>query len=93
MKGQRRAPVIPKSLSVEQDVVYSEAGDYPLKLDIARPRDIKNPIPAVVHIHGGGWQGGRKNLRHAVRYAEQGFVGVSIDYRLSGAAPFPAAEF
>ena len=48
-------------------------------------------VPAVVHIHGGGFWGGSKSAHHAVRYAELGFVGVSINYRLSGLAPFPAA--
>ena len=45
----------------------------------------------MVHIHGGGFWGGSKSARHAVRYAEAGFIGVSINYRLSGVAPFPAA--
>lgn len=42
-------------------------------------------------IHGGGWSAGGKNLDHAVSAARQGYVGASINYRLSGVAKFPAA--
>jgi acetyl esterase/lipase len=88
---QRAEPAIPAHLAVEQDVVYTTAGDYPLKLDISWRKDLSAPVPAIVQIHGGGWRNGRKSLAAAVRYASEGFVGVSIDYRLSGVAPFPAA--
>jgi len=60
-------------------------------LDIAVPKGLSKPIPAVVHIHGGGFQNGAKSARYAVRYAKAGFIGVSINYRLSRVAPFPAA--
>ncbi|UCC96327.1 MAG: alpha/beta hydrolase [Phycisphaerales bacterium] len=83
--------VIPDNVTVEKDIVYLEAGDYPVTLDIAVPKGLTKPVPAVVHIHGGGFAGGAKNARHAVRYAVEGFIGVSINYRLSGVAPFPAA--
>ena len=83
--------VIPENITVERNIVYLEAGDYPLTLDIAAPRALSKPVPAVVHIHGGGFQNGGKIVRYAVRYAAEGFIGVSINYRLSRVAPFPAA--
>ena len=83
--------VIPDHVTLEKDIVYLVAGDYELALDIAVPKGLTKPVPAVVHIHGGGFWGGSKSARHAVRYAEAGFIGVSINYRLSGVAPFPAA--
>ena len=88
---QRRPLVIPDTIRVERDIVYLKAGDYPLTLDIAMPKGLSKPVPAVVHIHGGGFQNGRKDTRYAVRYAKEGFIGVSINYRLSRVAPFPAA--
>jgi acetyl esterase/lipase len=89
---QRQPPlVVPDTVTLEQDVVYLEAGDYPLTLDIAMPKGLTKPVPAVVHIHGGGFKSGTKSARHAVRYASEGYIGVSINYRLSGVAPFPAA--
>ena len=86
-----RPLVIPDNITVEREVVYFEAGDYPLTLDIAVPKGLSKPVPAVVHIHGGGFQNGAKSTRYAVRYAKEGFIGVSINYRLSRVAPFPAA--
>lgn len=42
--------------------------------------------PAVVWIHGGGWNGGTKNEARAkeicTTFAEAGYVAVSIDYKL-----------
>ena len=86
-----RAQAISDRVTLETDVVYLVAGDYEVALDIAVPKGLTKPVPAVVHIHGGGFWGGSKSAEHAVRYAEAGFVGVSINYRLSGVAPFPAA--
>jgi acetyl esterase/lipase len=94
ISAQRRPQqplVVPDNITLEKDIVYLEAGDYPLRLDIALPKGLAKPAPAVVHIHGGGFANGAKSARHAVRYAGEGFVGVSINYRLSGVAPFPAA--
>ena len=83
--------VISDRVTLEEDIVYLVAGDYEVALDIAVPKGLTKPVPAVVHIHGGGFWGGSKSALHAVRYAEAGFIGVSINYRLSGVAPFPAA--
>jgi acetyl esterase/lipase len=88
---QKPALLIPDTITVERDIVYVEAGDYPLTLDMAIPKGLSKPAPVVVHIHGGGFQNGQKNTRYALRYAKAGFIGVSINYRLSRVAPFPAA--
>ena len=86
-----QSQVIHDHVTLEEDIVYLVAGDYEVALDIAVPKGLTKPVPAVVHIHGGGFWGGSKSVQQAVRYAEKGFVGVSINYRLSGVAPFPAA--
>jgi acetyl esterase/lipase len=49
------------------------------------------PMPAVVFIHGGGWQSGDKYPSQVSSLAQRGFFAVSINYRLSGVAIFPAA--
>ena len=74
----------------KKDVVYATVGDIELKLDIAYPKNITSPIPAIVHIHGGGWKSGTKNLGRARFFANAGFVGISIEYRLSTTAKFPS---
>ncbi|MEZ6092640.1 MAG: alpha/beta hydrolase [Pirellulaceae bacterium] len=43
-------------------------------------------------MHGGGWQGGTKDagIAQVIPFVRQGFVGATIDYRLTGEAAFPA---
>ena len=77
-------------ITLERDVVYAVADGYELTLDIAYANDPDTLAPAVVHIHGGAWRNGRKSADRALRFAKAGFVGISINYRLSGVANFPA---
>ncbi len=74
------------------DLTFSINGDVSLKLDLYKPKNSDESLPAVVCIHGGGWsKGSRKGFgKMAKILANNGFVAVSIDYRLSGVAPFPA---
>lgn len=76
------------SLTVES-VTYTE-GDT-LKLIIAYPSPDGEPRPAIIHFHGGGWRKGSASEKTAVRFAEAGYVGISVGYRLSQQAIFPAA--
>jgi acetyl esterase/lipase len=83
-------------LVVETDVEYGKAGEMPLKLDVIKPKvsaaDGKRR-PCIVWIHGGGWQNGNKSsglARLGAWVAEGDYVGVSVGYRLSGVATWPA---
>ncbi len=65
------------------------------KLDIYYPNDTSTePYPAIIAIHGGAFMMGNKTggdvapMLEAVNY---GYVVISIDYRLSKEAVFPAA--
>src|SRR5439155_18507256 len=58
------------------------------------------PRPGIVVIHGGGWVEGDKSSFASRKagvpgniedIADLGFVAVTINYRLAGEAPFPAA--
>ena len=81
------------STSVETDLAFLGAGRTE-KLDLYRP--VPPPegrrSPALVWIHGGGWNGGTKSEARAKNIcttaAEAGYVAVSIDYRL-GAGAWP----
>ncbi|GAA1790373.1 alpha/beta hydrolase [Agromyces lapidis] len=57
--------------------------------------DVAPSLPAVVSIHGGSWQRGDKantDWRNVCRWlASEGFVAVSVDYRLVPDAIFPSA--
>ncbi|HUU26791.1 MAG TPA: alpha/beta hydrolase [archaeon] len=80
-------------ITLERDIVFGNADGYELKLDIAYATDSDSAAPAIVHIHGGAWRTGRKSADRALGFARAGFVGVSINYRLSGVAQFPAGVY
>jgi acetyl esterase/lipase len=77
-------------VDIERDVVYGDAGNRPLKLDIYRPQSPNGA--AVLIVHGGGWSRGSKDmlLEASSALARQGFVVLAQEYRLTGEAPFPA---
>lgn len=75
------------------DIAYGEHGERNL-LDVLRPA---GPIvpgrPVLLHMHGGGYAWGRKNLSALPllhRMARSGWVVVTINYRLVPAARWPA---
>lgn len=79
--------------TVTADVQYCTGGGKPLLMDVFLPRKpLRTPTPAVLWLHGGGWERGDKNGSSGARFlAAAGFVTASIYYRLSGDAKFPAA--
>jgi len=83
-----------EKVDVEQDVEYGKAGERPLKLDVIKPKEPKSDaLPVVVFIHGGGWRAGDKRGgtgRLVPLVASGEYVGVSVGYRLSGEATWPA---
>ncbi|CAM3608045.1 Lipase/esterase, putative [Deinococcus saxicola] len=78
----------PPDLELLEDVPFSAHG---LKLDILRSR-AKNPepVPAVLHLHGGAWVMYGKWPPANVFLARAGFVTISADYRLAPGDTFPA---
>jgi acetyl esterase/lipase len=76
----------------EDSLVYSKAGDVELQLDLARPAEGDGPFPAVVCIHGGAWQAGKRQdcAFVAEALARNGFVAVTISYRFAPKYTFPA---
>lgn len=53
--------------------------------------DSPNPTPLLVHIHGGGWLGGKKSETVHTNELKKGYSFASIDYRLAGVELLPAA--
>ena len=63
------------------------------KLDIILPKTGEGPYPVILVVHGGGWKYGFKRshvLESVFKISSQGYAIVSIDYRLSGEALWPA---
>lgn len=92
--GEPARPQVPDSVVLETDVEYGRADGVSLRLDLARPRQIpKERMPVVVWIHGGGWKAGNRasGLSSSIRWArEYQMIGVTISYRFSGQAKWPA---
>ncbi|GAA1703280.1 hypothetical protein GCM10009792_24310 [Microcella alkalica] len=85
--------------AITEDVPISAfgAGDG-VTVDVCRPRDDASAAearPAVLAVHGGSWARGDKahpTWRTICQWlASSGFVGVSVNYRLAPAHPYPAA--
>lgn len=74
------------------DVPYGASAAQ--KIDIYLPEEGEGPFPAIVHIHGGGFEIGDKRDDHMDAYLDgikRGYVVASIEYRMSREAKFPAA--
>src|SRR5207253_8182640 len=94
-------PAVPEGITVLRDLRYRDGPCRQWRLDLAMKVDRRgSPRPAIVVIHGGRWLEGDKSSfasrqdrvpGNIVDFAALGFVAVSINYRLSGEAPFPAA--
>ena len=62
------------------------------KLDIYLPDGVKGTCPVIVWLHPGGFSRGDKNMIQPLvsEILARGYAAVSVDYRLSGEAIFPA---
>lgn len=74
------------------DITYTQGRGTPQKLDLFYPPISRRPRPGIIFVHGGGWSGGDKvDFRGwAQYYAPQGYVCISINYRLAPAHHWPA---
>jgi acetyl esterase/lipase len=88
-------------IELVREVRYREGPNNAWRLDLALPKDRSGPArPAIVVIHGGGWIEGDKSSfstddaarpANILGFAKLGYVAATINYRLAGEAPFPAA--
>lgn len=94
--------ITPKKIDYEAEglvqcegITYSTYNGREYKMDIVYPARAEGGLPVVVWVHGGGWSDEKLTRKYlpSVELAElsgRGYTTVSIDYRLSQAAPFPA---
>ena len=80
------------AVKVEKDVVVGKGGDTDLHCDIYRPPAGTEKRMALVHFHGGGFARGSKETLPAklTPITARGYVSIAAQYRLSGAAKWPA---
>jgi acetyl esterase/lipase len=79
----------------EEGIEFANPAGQHLKLNLARPKDVAQGqrLPAVVCIHGGGFRAGdRAGWNERCRkLAGEGYVAVTVTYRLAPQFQFPAA--
>ena len=81
-----------REIQVERDLVYGKGGTTELKLNLAMPKEGDGPFPAIVCLHGGGWSSGTRESLNDIAgiFARNGYVAVTVTYRLAPDAKFPA---
>ena len=84
-----------KELNVLRNIPYASTKNPRQTLDLVLPvkRTGKELLPVIAFIHGGGWRNGNKGsgVNRVVGLVRTGrYVGVSIGYRLTGEAIWPA---
>lgn len=86
-------PKVPDTVTFEAGIEYANPDNQHLQLDMARPKTGDGPFPVVVCIHGGGFRAGKREGYDGliVKLAEQGYVAVTVSYRLAPKYKFPAA--
>lgn len=87
---------LPQGVKEWRDVVYTHFPETPfgerdLHVDIFRP-DNDSILPALLMVHGGGWNSGDKSLQvpMAQQIAKAGYVTIPVEYRLIPEAVYPA---
>ena len=86
------ADLDPAGVSIENRAVPGPQGAPDIKLRIYSPDNLQQPVPGLLHIHGGGFVIGDLDSEYGLCLAlcrELGIVVVSIDYRLAPETPFP----
>ena len=87
-------PKIPDNVTFETGIEYAKPqGAEPLHLNMARPKNAAGPLPAILCIHGGGFRAGKRDSYDGlcIRLASEGYVAVTMTYRLAPKHQFPAA--
>lgn len=88
--GDARQP-LPAGVKRVANQTYTETPQGAQLLDLYLPEKTPSkPLPVVLWIHGGGWKNGRKENPQLAWLAAEGYAVVSLGYRLSWAARWPA---
>jgi triacylglycerol lipase len=92
LAGAEPIPDLP-DIAADEIHVESAFGAKPIRVLTYRPVASDKPLPAIVHIHGGGFVMGApemKNVENRLLASELRCAIYSVDYRLAPEAPHPA---
>ncbi len=78
---------VSNQITLMRDVAYTTPSlnsfHKPLTMDVAFPNSGDEPLPVIIYLHGGGWDGGSKNEgeRFLSLMAHGGYFATSIEFR------------
>lgn len=77
----------------KENITYHQVDGISLQADVYYPKNSTKKSPGVILVHGGGWiSGSKENERVMAQHlAENGFVAMTVNYRLADVAQYPAA--
>lgn len=85
---------LPENVQLTASIPYADTDNPRQQLDLLLPSDRKQKkLPVIVFIHGGAWRSGdrRAGHRRLADYVASGeYAGVSVGYRLTDEAHWPA---
>lgn len=84
-------PIRPRSVRRTANLAYGPHGRRN-RLDVYRRRTAPTAAPILIHLHGGGFRIGRKNVTSRAllhRFAQRGWVCISANYRLRPHGSYP----
>lgn len=88
-------PNLPEGVEAFENVGYSFPYEgRALVVNVYRPKD-KKKYPALLMVHGGGWNSGNLTLQipMAQAIASKGYVAIPVEYRLSPEAGYPSGVY
>jgi acetyl esterase/lipase len=79
--------------NIRANIVYGTWNGYDAKLDVYQRKNVTEPQPTLIFIHGGGWVLGTKEsaVMSFLPWLQMGWNVVNVEYRLSHVALAPAA--
>jgi acetyl esterase/lipase len=82
----------PAGFTAQLNVVYTRVSNWDGKMDLYLPPNNGKPTPAIINIHGGGWNHGTKESQTGFNtFFKTGFAVANVEYRLTPQATAPAA--
>ncbi len=86
-------PAVPNDILEIKNIEYKNVDSISLQLDLYKLKNLQNPAPVMIFIHGGAWRTGKRSdyLPYLIDYAKKGYITITVSYRLIKAAIFPAA--
>ena len=77
-------PEVPADIEAIKNVEYKNINGESLQLDLYKPKNISQPAPLLVFVHGGSWVKGKRAdmLALVIDFAERGYITATVSYRL-----------